>query len=1801
MPVYLPGLAFGKGYGGSSYGYSPYGSGAYPRLPSPVTGGFGGAPYGYSSYGSLDIIPPRISGAVAINGYRLEIFFSEEMAGNAALFDAASYTISSVFGVPVTVTGVEGGTPGTSGWTSAVATHTGTTLGGNYTVSANGPEDISGNAILVTETPFFALGDEITATVGLPTPDDGRTVQVQFQGSLGPQPMLTEAQFSPGVNSPDSYAVTTDYPVAPTLSSPEQETTDLSVVDFDLHPMTSAEYDLTIGPALSIDYEGSVLPDDDPNFIGVEVGAGTSVPSSTGLFLSKSSADTYGWRFLDTSGRIVPGSTYRVDIGISFSAATIFPALLNTTFALVTVTDGGIQLNVTLEDVAGMKMLRVVSGALNQAAPANWDTESQITVVRNQKGGFYSILISGSPIMTFAIADATGVPTQAAGTSLTLLSGHSVTLFRLSSVDITASSTLFTAAWNFVHNLGVTFTGSGVLTRDRIFTKRGPLVRGWGDSTPATINDVEVRLDGGAIELAGVNPYVGEIYPKIPIPLASAGTFSVEVDYIWFMNPAMEVAGLNTRGLGLNIWDRAVGSTPVFPSPLPASSTGATKNNRFPMGVVLAPYTRPSPKQIAHKYIGFQKGGYSALLNEPTTLLLNKNPHSFSEGGISATSMVENGAFNGQTTPPNSETPWTLSGIDGGGVVGDGTYRVLDSSSGPYGIGDAAIWGRELDLSLNTSTTTVGRFRVESYSADGVFTGVGIGVHDGGSLVMVGAIEVSGFQHLGFLQDGNNPHLEASWALGPGAEAVASSQTAVEVPLSSFPLNVGSGSRVRVATGPQAGIYTIAECGAVSVNGSVELTFVETLPADVSLEGNNEFALYYEVPWNTELVSVRILAGFPGGTVSIFIGGSIGGTLVSGVFPIPYPAQTALLLPATEGGVVFWGSISRRAKSTSVWDLTQYVSEPERILQTVQGLTAFTEMNVVPEDDPNDPWYIVGGFGYSEVDATGDYTLLKSTSASASIDYEFSYERVEPFLNPRVYADLEAKFRIESGRLGAGDNEVRVNDGRREVTLSPLLYVQGVYTDPASGAPVTGRALVTDLPEASLSGLQAPSPAGWVLESSSGSFTPFVRGQTLELTKAALDQAFWSNELATPVMVGYEGLILEARVEVLSGTVGASGVGGIGLALGCSVPSSGPSRAVFLAFASGSVLLLDANYAEVASFAFAWENSGPHTYRVLIDPVADNVVLTVDDTVVGSTPFTGFLQVARDPSALFGAVSDGLFEAVLHSKSVTPLRPVALAGSILGRTFGILLRSGQDNPEDIDSYRIPRDDDTQAVNSSLTAVPRLMDWRDWSHVRVYKDPTWGALFFRPDMPLPPWYTGDFATESSDPSAAWVSVETSELPVSPEDRGYVKFGPINPEAITQVRYDFMRYRLRGDYDGFGLAPQNMVLNRAFTFTSGEFNIDTTPEVRTFRSRTPTLAVVSDSGVFADRVFVVQVDGAVLPRTSWAFNPDGQLLVFTSALSSAEHLITVTFAPGKPVTKEYLCSQPLNESITVLNEGTPPVPKSRDDKSTTQVVFGSQINDPSDVLDDAEAMVLNDPLRHIEYADPNGSFYTGVEFCETEEGESVNITPICDAPGPGHGLAEIAIEGLFTTDGFSVEEGPAGPWGKQSPVIRGSSAHFPQTSVLMSSGGGYLDGKLGPGTAVLYPNARAASGEALPSGSQMGMNQDFRMVISDETPREEVLDIPSLLGDNTPPSSADPSTDPNPDGAPSASGYGAAAYVLEDFSASPFSRLGPWLGLPQLSERSLLGGGAQLNGSEITLAGGAPLPIVKNTTTGVIEHP
>jgi hypothetical protein len=610
-------------------------------------------------------------------------------------------------------------------------------------------------------------------------------------------------------------------------------------------------------------------------------------------------------------------------------------------------------------------------------------------------------------------------------------------------------------------------------------------------------------------------------------------------------------------------------------------------------------------------------------------------------------------------------------------------------------------------------------------------------------------------------------------------------------------------------------------------------------------------------------------------------------------------------------------------------------------------------------------------------------------------------------------------------------------------------------------------------------------------------------------------------------------------------------------------------------------VLTDNTGATIASFPVVWDDGEFHDFRVTVDPLANAVSVVVDGTVLGSTAFAGFSSFSSTAGlqAFFGQVGNAVNRTEWDGISCAWLRATHPT-AVFGRTLGVWL--GNDD-QDIDNYQIARTTLSPAgqPNSSLLVTPVAMNWTSNVQVRMRIDPAWGVSIYRPDMPpigpVPP----EFISETTDPTAAYINVETIRLPayeiVQPEVPN-LAFGALDPRSVTQQRWQTTAYRLRGTPDGSYIAPTGMVLNRATAFTSGEYALDQTPEIADLVSRTAFTINVRDSAINAARVFFVEVDGVPLAATSWSFNATNQTITLTSALPAEQYPVRVTFVVGQPVTATYLCGQPISETVTVLNAGTPIVPADQSQPETRTVVptppYGSVVDFT---------------------AGPNSQI-VGLTECDTEEGDPINISTLCDGPGPGLGLSEIALSGTLFNNAFSVQGGPGGFFGGPSPTVNGSAQHFGGTA-LMAAGGRafplsngtpiYMSGVLNSNP--LQPNARGVSGGSPPPG--MGMNQDFRIVV-----QNVLADSGFSFGDNVPPS-LPASASPNPNGTPGLTGNGACFAVL---TTTTISILGPLTGpaaLLTLSNNSLLAGGAPLTGNQFTLVGGSP--IAAPTTTFVIE--
>lgn len=1757
------------GYGGDPYGFGPYGA---PLIAAPavdVDGGYGGAAYGLSPYGSIDTIPPGVSSAVSVDGLTVEVFFSEEMEINAALTDISNYTISVLSGAAATtVLSVTVNLTGEFGATSVLVTHTGTTLAGIYEIEVLNVEDINGNLISAagSTASFLALGDPATFTV---TPQSGTELLLEFDYDMIPESTIS------GIEQSDNYSFETGYPIQLTVGTiTHPNGVDDSQVVVEVTGMTSTTYTATISPATAIDYAGDELPSASADFTGVEVGTGTSTVIVDDLKLTKAAGVSYGWAFQDTSGKVLPSSSYRVDFTFDSSLATYTPSLTNAVLGTFSFSDGSVEVTILVERIAGNDTLTVNSGAYSQAVSASWSAASSvISVVRNQLADTYAVLFNGTPLISTAIANWTGVPTISAGAQFLLGTTYAVSGagFLIESLEVTSTQTIFTSAWNFLHNQVASFTGSAADAVATFPTACGPLTKGWGDGTPATKQDVTVTIDGTEVEIASVNPYLAQITPTIPIPKFTPGDHTVLVDYYWIPTPTMYMK-LNTPGAVLNKWSNPKN---VVDPIAQLGNWGFTATTPHPLRLVIGPslYQRSTPQWIGHRYLGYERA-QTASLNDPTSLLLNQNPRATKAREFIKTPKGVSIGYDGESAPDSDG--WTENGSDTGMLnEAEGTYTVIDASSGTLGQGTAAFYTQDLSGSLPATLSLATRLVLDSSTPDGVFTGVGFGVHTNRRLFLVGLVLVNGLQHAGVLIQPAEPESVDSWVLGPSVTLDIQDSTTCIVDTEDFPVSVEIGDRFQVLSGSQTGVYTIENF--VNQSDGTTTVTVESaspFPGNPFLWAADTAEAVFEVP-HSVATTYRMVLDTATGALQVYVSGEIAGLVASldSLPATPQAAQTAFLFSQDGEGQVFWGSVGRVPVNQSTWSFFRYGLTPA--ISTFQSLDVVveTDMSVVPEDDPNSEWFLTEDFGYTTTDGTD--LLLKSTASEPVQDVTYGYGRIEPYLEPGVNLDFDGTIHMDWGTQGFGDAQVRILDGSREIRFGTIHYIE-------FGTPHRQLAF---FPSTSLSGLYTPENAGW--QTSGADISASVRNQKLTTTQTVGQTGTWYSDLDLSGLnyTDEGGRIIEARFRVNSYT--ANGSGSTGIIFGGEVGDGATNYLIGVTLTDAPAVVLTSNGTPIQTFSFDWDDGEFHNYRILADFASNAVVLKIDDVVQTPTVTMSLFDVSASNTMCFmGAFNtDSAHSVVWDSVSSHVAAPTT---GIL-RTFGVWLGGDM---TDINNFALPRSDGTDALNEEFGAIVQEMDWRYDCEFRVHLDGGWGLVIYRPDLPSPPLYVpGQFATQITEPSAGWIQVEYPRLPVKKSTFGVVEWGALNPASVTQSRWGAVSYRLfdlNAATNDYLISPRNMVLNKAHVLTSGEGQKDITPEIVQVTSLTSTMISLRPSNISAKTVFKVIDDQTLIPFEEWTFNQETQTIHLDSPLSGEHVPVTVVFGPGAPFTRTYLELQPLLDSCHLLNEGTPIFERAQVGSFSVSSTTGSTVEDSSGSGDTID----NSQFNYVTVSQNPEYLYTGMEFFEVEnDGAQRVLSSFCDDTHCGSGLGIELSGALFSetfntpTNGFAGSGGGGLGGGSLSPL----SSFY---GTLYVSGGGYSDGTIGPGTANLVANYPAIGikpppGNFAPIQQALTISLEMTAVFVDsetEADLEEDLDSANTFGDNVPPEfSEDP--DLAPDGVAGTEGNGAVLAVLEVAGDNP--EIGPGSGYYALQSDSLLAGGSFDTTSSMLLVGGSAI--------------
>jgi hypothetical protein len=734
------------------------------------------------------------------------------------------------------------------------------------------------------------------------------------------------------------------------------------------------------------------------------------------------------------------------------------------------------------------------------------------------------------------------------------------------------------------------------------------------------------------------------------------------------------------------------------------------------------------------------------------------------------------------------------------------------------------------------------------------------------------------------------------------------------------------------------------------------------------------------------LHSYRIFRNLDG-TVELYVDGDIEPLLRVAADDLPYLEEVGAPFDSIQG--VFFGSVSRPARSTSVWDFVRYLVQPSNPLQTAPSSFVSYEANVVPEADAK-PWTPVGFHGTETIIST-DFLLLDNTSASDVTDVGLmggdyrGYLRFEPLLTraSEVVLDVAVQLRTHTHGIEPNGLMLAVDDGER------LMQVCFLTDTPAPKISYGGRSFPEDF-----------TPYSW---SSMGTQTASMAGRILRITDTSTSDGLvyyyddtkpaTSDDRVVAAAIDY---MLEFRCEVMSYTADGSGfVGAFGQVfdgtrvVGLQLQESGGTK--YVALQSDGVVL--------SQFAFDWAGE-PHTYRLSKNTSGNLVSLFVDGTYLGSLAYssftapgastTGQVSFGSSTPASAGALSVvdwhycnawrvnsslrrfvGLYRG---SDSDTllgyhlPLKTSGKGATAVANALGdanadflaALVVNGDllvvDDGPNQGVYEIAS---AAAQNLTLTTTwphqPTLVDYRivketDWSaqhKYRLARDSTGQVIVLLDSDPEPLILVGYNSIDLPASSAGIIRTLSGGLPA-------VAFGAFSVENLSQSNWDYVRYGITRSVTELRITPHHEFLN--------QWNVMHSPE-RLYTTLPHTLTDFKSSSTGQP------------PKTEPDFLADPDLMAFT-----------------------------------LLNEGTPIVPQTQtfEVRSPYPVQeFISGLNRPEDVLNDDADFVLNDGALRFRLIVPNDVLYSSLDIIEQSTGEQGLIKPFGDCCQP-------TITGLRYTD-------------------------------------------------------------------------------------------------------------------------------------------------------------------------------------------
>ena len=230
-------------------------------------------------------------------------------------------------------------------------------------------------------------------------------------------------------------------------------------------------------------------------------------------------------------------------------------------------------------------------------------------------------------------------------------------------------------------------------------------------------DDVMVLVNGSQVSIDQVIGLLGQVVLTNPPPHGA----TISVDYASINDPTVEFRRLNSPEFVSNRWNRdpGVNGKRVFPYRNAIQSTNGA-HSRILLDDIRAPQPQPLLREVFYR--AYERA-YTALSNDPTSLLLNTPKNRVAFPPLSRQISQVSVAYDANTLPESDPTtPWDRKGTGTASVSG-GLLTVISNTTGPFPDGQPFYWSRGVDLTFPHAYATTWRLAITATVPDGVSPG----------------------------------------------------------------------------------------------------------------------------------------------------------------------------------------------------------------------------------------------------------------------------------------------------------------------------------------------------------------------------------------------------------------------------------------------------------------------------------------------------------------------------------------------------------------------------------------------------------------------------------------------------------------------------------------------------------------------------------------------------------------------------------------------------------------------------------------------------------------------------------------------------------------------------------------------------------------------------------------------------------------------------------------------------------------------------------------------------------------------